>query len=170
MHGPPERDGEPLSHGALSGRLRRAWEAIGAALPGPPTHAGGVVARRGEDGTVELLVVSARSKRGKWVLPKGRIEPGESAEEAARREVLEESGVEAAVREPLGDVTLGSSRGRVRVRFYLMEAVREGRSHEGRAVKWCGPKEIVVRLRFKESRRLIRRARARLREMAQAEG
>ena len=128
------------------------------------------MARRGENGAVEFLVVSARSKRGKWVLPKGRVEPGESAEEAAVREVLEESGVEATVREALGEVTLGSSRGRVRVRFYLMEAVREGRSHEGRAVKWCGLREVVVRLRFKESRRLIRLARARLRELAQAGG
>ncbi|HEX2204785.1 MAG TPA: NUDIX domain-containing protein [Longimicrobium sp.] len=146
--------------------LRHAQEALRAVRSGSPrpTHAGGVVVRRGEDGAVEYLVVSARSRRGKWVLPKGRIEPGESAEAAARREVREESGVDAAVREALGEVELRSSRGRVRVRFYLMDAVREGRSREGREVRWCGHEEVAALLRLKEQRWLVRQARLLLRD------
>lgn len=52
--------------------------------------AGGVVFYGGQ-------VLLLRKKRGYWVLPKGRIEPGESTEEAALREVQEESGVDASI-------------------------------------------------------------------------
>lgn len=41
---------------------------------------------------------------GDWVLPKGKIESGESSSEAALREVLEESGVKATIREYLGEI------------------------------------------------------------------
>ncbi|HUF83802.1 MAG TPA: NUDIX domain-containing protein, partial [Acidimicrobiia bacterium] len=53
--------------------------------------AGGVVLRRGADGP-EVLVVH-RPRYGDWSLPKGKCEPGEGDEDAARREVEEESGV-----------------------------------------------------------------------------
>ena len=52
------------------------------------THsAGGVVLNRGG----EVLVVNQRGNS--WSLPKGHVDPGESVEEAARREIEEESGV-----------------------------------------------------------------------------
>jgi 8-oxo-dGTP pyrophosphatase MutT (NUDIX family) len=51
--------------------------------------AGGVVL--GDNGTI-ALVKSARS--GSWLFPKGGIEPGEDAEQAARREIKEEAGLE----------------------------------------------------------------------------
>jgi 8-oxo-dGTP pyrophosphatase MutT (NUDIX family) len=41
---------------------------------------------------------------GVWALPKGRIDPGESAAETAVREVREETGVEGRLVEKLGDV------------------------------------------------------------------
>ena len=52
------------------------------------SHAGGVVART-EGGKREYLLVEARRRRGEWVLPKGHIEPGETPEAAAVREVQE---------------------------------------------------------------------------------
>ena len=51
---------------------------------------GGVVARR-VDGTVLLLLI--RDPYGKWGLPKGHVENGESSREAALREVHEETGL-----------------------------------------------------------------------------
>jgi len=46
----------------------------------------------------------AGRKRGLWALPKGNIGPGETPEEAARREIEEETGVEARLVTKLGDV------------------------------------------------------------------
>ncbi|MEA3016881.1 MAG: hypothetical protein QOI38_1603 [Sphingomonadales bacterium] len=57
---------------------------------------------RRRDGAVEVLLVHfggpfwAKRDAGAWAIPKGLIEPGETAETAARREFREELGVEAA--------------------------------------------------------------------------
>lgn len=65
------------------------------------THGGGVVVRTETNGELRVLLV--RSKDGAhWVLPKGRIEPGETARQAAIREVREESGVVGEVVGELG--------------------------------------------------------------------
>ena len=54
--------------------------------------AGGVVVRRRGD-TVEVLLVH-RPRYDDWTLPKGKVDPGETDEQAARREVLEETGLQ----------------------------------------------------------------------------
>lgn len=54
--------------------------------------AGGIVARRSTEGAVEILCIH-RPRYNDWSLPKGHIEEGESAELAAVREVLEETGL-----------------------------------------------------------------------------
>ncbi len=65
---------------------------------------------------------------GVWALPKGLIGPGETGEETARREVLEETGVEGRTLEKLGDVryvyTWEGERVFKVVSFFLMRAVR----------------------------------------------
>ena len=144
------------------GILERLAEALRRAEP--PSHAGGVVIRR-DGGAVRYLVVSAKRDRTAWVLPKGRIEPGETEEEAARREVLEEAGVRAAVREPFDVVEYPTRKGWVRARFFLMEAVRDGLPHEDRRVRWLGYDDARKALRFEEARRLLREAYVAVREL-----
>ncbi|MCH7541598.1 NUDIX domain-containing protein [Patescibacteria group bacterium] len=68
------------------------------------TSAGGIVYRKTEDKT-EFLVVQ-HSGHHRWVLPKGWIDFGETKEQAATREVKEESGVEAEIGEYLGEFTI----------------------------------------------------------------
>ena len=53
--------------------------------------AGGIVFRRSEKGDVEILLIQDHKDR--WTIPKGHIEEGETAQEAARREIGEEAGL-----------------------------------------------------------------------------
>lgn len=57
--------------------------------PAPVTAAGGYVVRQGETGPEVLLIF----RRGAWDLPKGKLDPGESVEACAIREVREEVGI-----------------------------------------------------------------------------
>ena len=82
--------------------------------------AGGLVLRQ-RDGRSELAVVCPR--QGVFALPKGHPERGESLEQAAIREVREETGLEADPLERLGDVrywyTLSGERVLKAVTFFL---------------------------------------------------
>ena len=81
--------------------------------------AGGVVTRPGAGGT-EILVVH-RPAYDDWSLPKGKLEPGEDHETGARREVLEETGVDAVVTGAAGVVRYRDRRGRAKeVRYFTM--------------------------------------------------
>lgn len=119
-----------------------------------PTHAGGVVIR-GEGAALQYLIVQTKKKPHKWVLPKGHIKVGESPEQAARREVLEESGVEAVVREMLDTVEFLAPNGPVKVQFFLMDAIKEGPPREGRERQWLDFDGAIQGLKFIEAQRLI---------------
>jgi ADP-ribose pyrophosphatase YjhB (NUDIX family) len=126
-------------------------------FPSPITHAGGVVVR-GEGPARQYLVVQARKKSENWVLPKGHVKADESLEVAARREVLEETGVAAAVWADLDTVGFDTKDGRVEAQFYLMTALKEGPSTEHREKRWLSFEEAMVLLKFKESKRLVAQA------------
>lgn len=130
-----------------------------------PTHAGGVVIRR-KDATVQYLIVQAKKEPHEWVLPKGHIMRGETAEQAARREVLEETGVEAAVWDVLDTVEFSAPNELVRAQFFLMEAVKEGSPHESRELKWLTFDEALNMLKFKEAQQLVCQAYILLRKLS----
>jgi 8-oxo-dGTP diphosphatase len=83
--------------------------------------AGGVVWRRGAASTPEVVVVH-RPRYDDWSLPKGKLDPGESWEDAAAREVNEEVGLRVRLGEELPPVAYRDHKGREKaVRYWLME-------------------------------------------------
>jgi diadenosine hexaphosphate hydrolase (ATP-forming) len=121
---------------------------------GRPTHAGGVV-YRWKKKAPELLLVTVKLDSSVWVLPKGHVEPGESTEETAVREVFEEAGVKARVVEFLTtarQVVRGKPQ---RIEFFLMERVTEEPAGEGRRLAWLSQDEAVERVTFAETRDVL---------------
>lgn len=109
--------------------------------------AGGIVLRR--ELPPRVAIVKLR-KRDEWVLPKGKLDPGETPRAAARREVLEETGHNVTVREFLGTLVYetGGRSAKV-VHYWSMEAggeqVRE-LMNDIRAVDWLSLNAAVERL------------------------
>jgi 8-oxo-dGTP pyrophosphatase MutT (NUDIX family) len=85
--------------------------------------AGGLVWRRNEHGAAEILVVH-RPAYDDWSFPKGKLEPGEDEEEAAIREVEEETGLRCRLGRELETMRYRDARGRPKtVRYWLMTPV-----------------------------------------------
>jgi 8-oxo-dGTP diphosphatase len=118
------------------------------------THAGGLVLRDGR-----VLLVRAKPAPHDWVLPKGHIEHGETAPEAAVREVREEAGVEATAGREVGVLEFESPKsGRVRSVYFLMQYVRDVPAEDDREIRWCEIDDAIELIRFENARELIRKA------------
>src|SRR5262252_10516396 len=84
--------------------------------------AGGIVLRRELPPRIALVRLR---KRDEWVLPKGKVDDGETARAAARREVLEETGHNVTVHEFLGTLVYDSGDRSKVVHYWRMEATGE---------------------------------------------
>jgi 8-oxo-dGTP pyrophosphatase MutT (NUDIX family) len=132
-----------------------------------PTHAGAVV-YRGQTASPEFLLVGAKGNRFEWVLPKGHIEPGEDSRSAARREVLEETGITAEIvgSDEVGRVGYSARGEAVRVVYYLARSVFDSPAPEDRGKAWMPADRAEASLVHEEARSMLRRARKRLAAMA----
>lgn len=96
-----------------------------------------------------LVAVVRLRKRNEWVLPKGKLDDGETPRAAAEREVLEETGHAVAVHEFLGTLVYEARGGSKVVHYWRMEAgdrpVRE-LMRDVRAVDWLPLGDAVERL------------------------
>ncbi len=104
-----------------------------------------------------------RDKRDEWVFPKGHIERGEDAAEAARREVLEETGLEVEIVRPLGATRFAfgqDKRHRKRVEWFLARPVAGELALEPIFAESAllDADEARVRLTHAEDRRIAERA------------
>jgi 8-oxo-dGTP pyrophosphatase MutT (NUDIX family) len=131
---------------------------------GPVEHefsAGGVVVR---DGHCIVIVPTRRAKGGERVLalPKGHPEGSESGADAALREIREETGVEAALVEKLGDVRYWYQREGRRiakvVSFFLFEHVSgdlAGDPVEVEEARWMPLDEAERELTYRGEREMV---------------
>lgn len=121
------------------------------------SHAGGVV-YRDDRGQRRVLLVRGTRAPHEWVLPKGHIELGESALQAAIREVREEAGVAAEPVQFLGEVEFTIAGEHVRAAFYLMTFTGEVGADESREITWCTFAEALALTPFPNTREMIRKA------------
>jgi 8-oxo-dGTP pyrophosphatase MutT (NUDIX family) len=129
------------------------------------TSAGGVVFRKGERG-IEVLICG-RSADNLWALPKGTPEPGETLEEAALREVREETGVEVEAQGLVDDIRYWFARPQEGVRYhktvrhFLFRPIGGDPSlhdHEFDEVRWLAAQEALKLLTYANEARILRRA------------
>jgi 8-oxo-dGTP pyrophosphatase MutT (NUDIX family) len=100
-------------------------------VPDPLRAAGGVVERNGR-----VLLVH-RPKFDDWAFPKGKLEDGESWEDAAVREVEEETGLQCALGEYLDSTHYPLGEGMKEVRYFRMTCDGEPRAqNEVDEVRW----------------------------------
>lgn len=125
--------------------------------------AGGlVVDRSGPRPCAALIGRNDRRGRLLWSLPKGHLEPGETAEEAARREVEEETGIRGRLLAHLGTIDFWfvaeGRRVHKTVHHYLFEAAGGALSDadaEVVEVAWVPLDEVTARLAYADERRLL---------------
>jgi 8-oxo-dGTP diphosphatase len=113
---------------------------------------GGVIYRRRDDDKPEILLI--KKHNGFWTLPKGRIELGESEEEALHREIGEETGLTGSIEASGQTFTYEVMKGGVaqtkQVHYYLVLALSEdlylSNAEKIVRARWCTLRSAMRRI------------------------
>ena len=121
---------------------------------------GGVIVRSGDDGEEPEVALVHRPKYDDWSLPKGKLDEGESFEDAALREVEEETGIRARLLDELDSVKYKDNKDRPKiVRYWLMEPL-EGvddfePNDEVDELRWLEPAQASALLTYERDRDVL---------------
>ena len=107
-------------------------------------------------------ILLARRKAGKhmgekWEFPGGKIDPGESPQEALRRELAEEFSIEARIGEYLGSTEF--RQGEIELEIQLYRALHLGGTfilHDHEEIRWVAPQEVESYELVDSDRKLFR--------------
>ena len=120
--------------------------------------AGGVVFRKTSKGKIRALAVH-RPQYDDWTPPKGKADKGESPEETAIREVLEETGYRCRIVAPLGATRYRIQGGVKEVHWYAMKPLPDSpgfsENSEVDKVRWLSPRKLLDLLSYDQDRELI---------------
>jgi 8-oxo-dGTP pyrophosphatase MutT (NUDIX family) len=119
--------------------------------------AGGLVVRRSPAGTWQVAVVH-RPHRLDWTFPKGKLEPGESVEDAALREVREETGYVCRLGPFVGHTEYRDRKDRPKVvAYWVMEQIgdRQGTDGEVDELRWEDLTGAARLLSYERDRELL---------------
>jgi 8-oxo-dGTP pyrophosphatase MutT (NUDIX family) len=154
--------------GAKRGEKKRTSDrARGPKIPTTrEVSAGGVVYRRADE-DIEVVLASRRTRKGQlaWGLAKGGIELGETKEEAAIREVREETGMTAEIEADLGDTKYMYVWDEIRIRktvhFFLMRHTGgdvDDRDDEMEEIRWFPLERAIKRAAYRGERDMLVKA------------
>lgn len=133
------------------------------------TSAGGIVVKV-TDGCAYVACIGRRNRAGRleWCLPKGHIEAGETPEDAAIREVAEETGIDAEIIQPIGIIdywfTGDDRRVHKVVHHYLLEAkggtitTENDPDQEAEVAEWIAVDDLRQRLAYPNERKMAQAA------------
>ena len=119
--------------------------------------AGGVLTRNSRSGETEIAIIH-RPEYDDWTLPKGKVEPDETPEDCALREVREETGYRCELGRPIGCTAYVDRRGRDKVACYWLMEVLGGRFKPGIEVDkllWLTVSDAVKRLTYGRDKTLL---------------
>lgn len=123
--------------------------------------AGGLVFRRTPRGKLKILVAH-RPRYDDWSLPKGKADKGESPEETAIREVLEETGYHCRTVAPLGTNRYRINGGVKEVAWFAMRPLPDSPgfkvNKEIDKIKWLGRRKAIETLDYDNDRGLVAKA------------
>jgi 8-oxo-dGTP pyrophosphatase MutT (NUDIX family) len=121
-------------------------------------EAGAVTFRKNEK-SIEFLVLRSKKDPAKWIFPKGHIEQGEIAQEAATRELEEEAGIVGRNICFLGALEFLYEQNTFNVQYFLHEYIRvKGPGEIGRDPCWYSFDDTCRILSFKECIQLVEKA------------
>lgn len=126
-------------------------------------------------GNLPVLLISRKKEKNSdkkeiWCLPKGKIENNETPEQAAIREVKEETGLKAEIKEKVGKINYWYYKEkRVRcsktVHFYIMNfsgGEANNQSYEVEEVKWFGINKALANMAYKKEKEIVEKVKREL--------
>lgn len=120
--------------------------------------AGGLVFRVTAKGRLRILIAH-RPRYEDWGLPKGKADRGETPEETAIREVLEETGYHCRIVSPLGTTRYRISGGVKEVDWFAMRSLPDSpgfeKNNEVDDIRWVSRKVALVLLDYDNDRNLV---------------
>jgi ADP-ribose pyrophosphatase YjhB (NUDIX family) len=126
--------------------------------------AGGIVYRRTKADPSKVEILLLQDSKGRWTIPKGHFEEGESPRQVAEREIREETGLaEMKIGPWLGKINFRYRRGDSLVlmttEIYLVEAL--GKTHEIKpekwmnGISWLSEKDALEKIEYEDIGKLI---------------
>lgn len=118
----------------------------------------GTLAVRGRGAEAEVLIIGSKKNPGTWTFPKGHIEKGETAAEAALRELREEAGIVAEIVKEIGTSRFSAANGDVEVTYFLVRFTGHANPDENRPMQWLDFDAARKIVSFADAGRLLKEA------------